>query len=83
MNVIIIEREICIVRVAPIVEKMVESRFRWFVHVGRRPIDSAVRKVQYIRWRIGQLLGAEEDQEKLYDKLSNLKLNGLDKNITS
>lgn len=35
MNDIIIEREIYIVSVAPIVEKMVESRFMWFVHVGR------------------------------------------------
>jgi len=30
------------VRVAPIVENMVETRLRWFGHVGRRPVDSVV-----------------------------------------
>jgi len=30
---------------APIVEKMVENRLRWFRHVERRPIDSLVRRV--------------------------------------
>ena len=33
------------VGVAPIVEKMVETRLRWFAHVERRPMDSAVRRV--------------------------------------
>jgi len=33
------------VGVAPIVEKMVENRLRWFGHVERRPIDSVVRRV--------------------------------------
>jgi hypothetical protein len=27
------------VDVAPIVEKMVESRFRWFEHAWRRPVE--------------------------------------------
>jgi hypothetical protein len=31
--------------VAPIVEKMVENRLRWFGHVERRPVDSVVRRV--------------------------------------
>jgi hypothetical protein len=31
--------------VAPIVEKMVETRLRWFGHVERRPVDSMVRRV--------------------------------------
>jgi hypothetical protein len=31
--------------VAPIVEKMVETRFRWFGHVERRHVDSVVRRV--------------------------------------
>ena len=33
------------VGVAPIVEKMVESRLRWFGHVRRRPIEHPVRRV--------------------------------------
>ncbi|KAH1218442.1 LINE-1 retrotransposable element ORF2 protein [Glycine max] len=33
------------VGVAPIVEKMVENRRRWFGHVERRPVDSVVRRV--------------------------------------
>ena len=33
------------VGVPPIVEKMVETRLRWFGHVERRPVNSAVRRV--------------------------------------
>lgn len=28
----------------PIVEKMLESRFRWFGHVWRRPVEVPVRR---------------------------------------
>jgi hypothetical protein len=31
--------------VTPIVEKMVETRLRWFRHVERRLVDSVVRRV--------------------------------------
>ncbi|KEH35761.1 hypothetical protein MTR_3g102480 [Medicago truncatula] len=31
--------------VAPIVEKLVENRLRWFGHVERRPVDAVVRRV--------------------------------------
>ena len=33
------------VGVAPIVEKMEETRLRWFRHVERRPVDAVVRRV--------------------------------------
>jgi len=33
------------VGVAPIVEKMVENRLRWFGHIERIPIDVVVRRV--------------------------------------
>jgi hypothetical protein len=33
------------VRVAPIIEKLVENRLRWFRHVERRPVDAVVRRV--------------------------------------
>jgi len=32
------------VGVAPIVEKLVENRLRWFGHVERRPVDAVVRR---------------------------------------
>ena len=32
-------------RGAPIVEKLVENRLRWFGHVERRPMDAVVRRV--------------------------------------
>ena len=34
--------------VAPIVEKMVESRLRWFGHVWRRSVDAPIRQVDQI-----------------------------------
>jgi len=33
------------VGVAPIVEKFVENRLRWFGHVERRPVDAVLRRV--------------------------------------
>jgi len=33
------------VGVAPIVEKLVENRLRWFRHVERRPVDVVERRV--------------------------------------
>jgi len=33
------------VGVAPIVEKLVENRLRWFGHVERRPVDAVIRRV--------------------------------------
>jgi len=33
------------VGVAPIVEKSVENRLRWFGHVKRRPVDAVVRRI--------------------------------------
>jgi len=39
------ERERERVGVAPIVEKIVENRLRWFGHVERRHVDAVVRRV--------------------------------------
>ena len=39
------------VGVAPIVEKMVENRLRWFGHVERRPVDFVVRRVDQMERR--------------------------------
>ena len=37
-----------LVGVTPIEDKMREHRLRWFGHVGRRPIDALVRRVEKI-----------------------------------
>ena len=36
------------IRVTPIVEKMVENKFRWFRHVERRHVDFVVRRVDQV-----------------------------------
>jgi len=51
---------------APIVEKMVENRFRWFGHVERIPVDFVVRRVDHMeRSQITRGSQEEEDLEKL------------------
>ena len=37
-----------LVEVAPIEDKMRENRLRWFGHIGCRPMDALVRKVEKI-----------------------------------
>jgi hypothetical protein len=39
------------VGVAPIVEKLVENRLRWFGHVERIPVDVVVRRVDQMEER--------------------------------
>ncbi|KAL5142307.1 LINE-1 reverse transcriptase [Glycine soja] len=51
------------VGVAPIVEKMVENRLRWFGHVERRPVDSVVRRVDQMERR--QTIRRKEDPKRL------------------
>ena len=41
------------VGVAPIIEKMGETRLRWFGHVERRPIEHPVRRVDQMENRQG------------------------------
>jgi nonsense-mediated mRNA decay protein 3 len=43
--------------------KMVETRHRWFGHVGRRPVDSLVRRVEQME--VVKSLKVKEDLEKL------------------
>ena len=41
--------DICsLVGVAPIKDKINENRLRWFGHIGRRPMDAPIRKVEKI-----------------------------------
>ena len=37
-----------LVVVAPIEDKMRENRLRWFDHIGRRPMDALVRRMEKI-----------------------------------
>ena len=49
--------DICnLIGVAPIEDKMREHRLRWFGHVGRRPIDAPVRRVEKIDIEQGKKL---------------------------
>ena len=52
------------VGVAPIVEKIVKFRLRWFVHVWRRPIESLVRRVDPMEGSL--IIRGRGDLEKPY-----------------
>ena len=45
-----------LVGIVPIEDKMRENRLRWFDHVGRRPIDAPVRRVEKIDIEQGKKL---------------------------
>ena len=67
--------------VAPIEEKMVKSRLRWFGHVKRRPIEAPVRRVDQVfnepitrgrgrpRKTIGETIRKDLDLNRLHDDL--------------
>jgi hypothetical protein len=56
--------------VTPIVEKMVETRLKWFGHVEIRHMNSLVRRVNQMESsQITRCRGTEEDLEKLKEKL--------------
>ena len=51
--------------VAPIVEKLVENRLRWFGHLERRPVDAVVRRVDQME---DKSKAVEKDLGKLLEK---------------
>ena len=53
------------VGVAPIVEKLVENRLRWFGHLERRPVDAVVRRVDQME---DKSKAVEKDLGKLLEK---------------
>ncbi|KAL5163533.1 Sugar transporter ERD6-like 16 [Glycine soja] len=71
------------VGVAPIVEKMVENRLRWFGHVERRPVDSVVRRVDQMERR--QTIRDRGRPKKTIREVikKDLKLNDLDRRLSS
>ncbi|KAH1222459.1 Craniofacial development protein 2 [Glycine max] len=69
------------VGVAPIVEKMVENRLRWFGHVERRPVDSVVRRVDQMERR-QTIRGRGRPKKTIREVIKkNLKINGLDRSM--
>ncbi|KAH1264626.1 Craniofacial development protein 2 [Glycine max] len=69
------------VGVAPIVEKMVENRLRWFGHVERRPVDSVVRKVDQMESR-QTIRGRGRPKKTIREVIKkDLELNDLDRSM--
>ncbi|RZC31475.1 Pentatricopeptide repeat-containing protein [Glycine soja] len=69
------------VRVAPIVEKMVENRLRWFGHVERRPVDSVVRRVDQMKRR-QTIRGRGRPKKTIREVIKkDLELNDLDRSV--
>ncbi|RZB84080.1 LINE-1 reverse transcriptase-like [Glycine soja] len=71
------------VGVAPIVEKMVENRLRWFGHVERRPVDSVVRRVDQMERR-QTIRGRERPKKTIREVIKkDLELNDLDRSMAA
>ncbi|KAH1222102.1 Craniofacial development protein 2 [Glycine max] len=78
-------RWMCAIRervgVAPIVEKMVENRLRWFGHVERRPVDSVVRRVDQMERR-QTIRGRGRPKKTIREVIKkDLELNDLDRSM--
>jgi hypothetical protein len=58
------------VGVAPIAEKLVENRLRWFRHVERRLVDAIMRRVDHM----GRVMSKEVDEDlgKLRETLGKI-----------
>ncbi|KAL5158478.1 Protein CTR9 [Glycine soja] len=69
------------VGVAPIVEKMVKNRLRWFGHVERRPVDSVVRRVDQMERR-QTIRGRGRPKKTIREVIKkDLELNDLDRSM--
>ncbi|KAH1257632.1 hypothetical protein GmHk_03G007566 [Glycine max] len=69
------------VGVAPIAEKMVENRLRWFGHVERRPVDSVVRRVDQMERR-QTIRGRGRPKKTIREVIKkDLEINGLDRSM--
>ncbi|KAL5150901.1 Mediator of DNA damage checkpoint protein 1 [Glycine soja] len=69
------------VGIAPIVEKMVENRLRWFGHVERRPVDSVVRRVDQMERR-QTIRGRGRPKKTIREVIKkDLEINGLDRSM--
>ncbi|RZB81212.1 LINE-1 retrotransposable element ORF2 protein isoform B [Glycine soja] len=71
------------VGVAPIVEKMVENRLRWFGHVERRPVDSVMRRVDQMERR-QTIRGRGRPKKTIREVIKkDLELNDLDRSTVA
>ena len=69
------------VGVAPIVEKLVENRLRWFGHVERRPVDAVVRRVDQME-ESHVKRGRGRPRKTIRETIrKNLEVNELDPNL--
>ncbi|RZB50734.1 Metal tolerance protein 4 isoform B [Glycine soja] len=69
------------VGVAPIVEKMVENRLRWFGHVERRPVNSVMRRVDQMERR-QTIRGRGRPKKTIREVIKkDLEINGLDRSM--
>ncbi|KAH1211080.1 LINE-1 retrotransposable element ORF2 protein [Glycine max] len=69
------------VGVAPIVEKMVKNRLRWFGHVERRPVNSVVRRVDQMERR-QTIRGRGRPKKTIREVIKkDLELNDLDRSM--
>ncbi|KAL5125442.1 hypothetical protein HKD37_02G005661 [Glycine soja] len=69
------------VGVAPIVEKMVENRLRWFGHVERKPVDSVVRRVDQMERR-QTIRGRGRPKKTIREVIKkDLEINSLDRSM--
>ena len=69
--------------VAPIVEKLVENRLRWFGHVERRLVDAVVRRVdQMEESQVKRSRGRPRKTVRETIK-KDLEVNELDPNLVS
>jgi hypothetical protein len=69
------------VGVAPIVEKLVKNRLRWFVHVERRPVDAVVRRVDQME-ESQVKRGRGRPRKTIRETIrKNLEVNELDPNV--
>jgi len=69
------------VGVAPIVEKLVENRLRWFGHVKRRLVDTVVRRVDQMEENQAKR-GSVRPRKTIRETIrKDLEVNELDPNL--
>ena len=63
-----------LVEIAPIEDKMRENRLRWFGHIGRRPTDAPIRRIEKIDIVQGKKLREKSKMTWMEMVKNNMKL---------